>query len=64
MNISLVLKIAGIGLIVGVASQILNKTGRDEQASLVTVAGLIIAMLLLTGEIAGLLRSIRSAFGI
>ncbi len=64
MNISLVLKIAGIGLIVGVTTQILNKTGRDEQASLVTVAGLIIAMLMLTGEIAELLRSIRSAFGI
>lgn len=64
MNISLVLKIAGMGLIVGVATQILNKTGRDEQASLVTVAGLIITMLLLTEEISELLRSIRSTFGI
>ncbi len=64
MNMALVLKIAGIGLVVGVSAQILNKTGRDEQASLVTVAGLIIAMLLLTGEIAELLRSIRSAFGV
>ncbi len=64
MNVSLVLKIAGLGLIVSVAHQILSKSGRDEQAMLVTVAGVIIAMLMLTGEIAGLLQSIRSAFGI
>ncbi len=64
MNISLVLKVAGIGLIVSVAYQILSKSGRDEQAALVTVAGLIIAMLMLTREIASLLQSIKSAFGI
>jgi len=64
MNVSLVLKIAGLGLIVSVAHQILSKSGRDEQATLVTVAGVVIAMLMLTGEIAELLQSIRSAFGI
>lgn len=64
MNISLVLKMAGIGLIVSVSHQILAKSGRDEQATLVTVAGVVIAMLMLTGEIASLLQSIRSAFGI
>lgn len=64
MNVSLVLKMAGIGLIVSVAHQILSKSGRDEQATLVTVAGVVIAMLMLTGEIASLLQSIRGAFGI
>lgn len=64
MNISLVLKVAGIGLIVSVAHQILSKSGRDEQAALVTVAGLVIAMLMLTKEIASLLQSIKNAFGI
>lgn len=64
MNVSLVLKIAGLGLIVSVAHQILSKSGRDEQATLVTVAGVVIAMLMLTGEIAELLQSIRNAFGI
>ncbi|MBQ3081312.1 MAG: stage III sporulation protein AC [Clostridia bacterium] len=64
MNVSLVLKMAGIGLIVSVAHQILSKSGRDEQAMLVTVAGVVIAMLMLTGEIASLLQSIRNAFGI
>ena len=64
MNVALVLKVAGIGLIVSVAYQILSKSGRDEQATLVTVAGVVIAMLMLTGEIAQLIQSIRSAFGI
>ncbi len=64
MNVGLVLKVAGVGLIVSVAHQILSKSGRDEQAMLVTVAGVVITMLMLTGEIAALLQSIRSAFGI
>ncbi|MBR6594774.1 MAG: stage III sporulation protein AC [Clostridia bacterium] len=64
MNISLVLKVAGIGLIVSVAHLILSKNGRDEQASFVTVAGVVVAMLMLTKEIASLLQSIKSAFGI
>lgn len=64
MNIALVLKIAGIGLIVSVAHQILQKSGRDEQATFVSIAGVIIAMLLLIGEISSLIQSIRSAFGL
>lgn len=64
MNVSLVLKVAGIGLIVSVAHLILSKNGRDEQAGFVTVAGVVVAMLMLTKEIASLLQSIKSAFGI
>lgn len=64
MNVALVLKVAGLGLIVSVAHQILSKSGRDEQAMLVSIAGVIIAMLMLTKEIASLLQSIRNAFGI
>jgi len=64
LGISLILKIAGIGIIVSVACQILQKSGRDEQATFVTVAGVIIAMLLLAGEIGSLFNSIRSVFGL
>lgn len=64
MNVALVLKVAGLGLIVSAANQILSRSGREEQATLVTVAGVIIAMLMLTGEIARLMQSIRNAFGI
>ena len=64
MNISLILKIAGIGLIVGVACQILQKNGRDEQATFVTVAGVVIVALMLVTEIASLFNALKSAFGL
>ncbi len=64
MNITMVLKIAGVGIIVGVACQLLQKSGRDEQATLVTVAGIVIVMLLLSKEIGALFNSIRSVFGL
>ena len=64
MGITLILKIAGIGLVVSVACQILQKSGRDEQATFVTVAGVIIAMLLLSKEISSLFSVLKSVFGL
>lgn len=64
MGISLILKIAGIGIVVSVACQILQKSGRDEQATFVTVAGVIIAMIMLAGEISTLFSTLRSVFGL
>ncbi|MBQ3014170.1 MAG: stage III sporulation protein AC [Clostridia bacterium] len=63
MDISLIVKIAGIGMLVSVASQILNKSGRDEQAMLVTVAGIIATLMLLISQIRELFDMIVSAFG-
>lgn len=59
----LIFKIAGIGIIVAVLNPILTKAGRDEQATLVTIAGLIIAMLLVSGEIRDLFNTLKSFFG-
>ena len=64
MNVSLILKIAGVGLIAAVACQILQKSGRDEQAVFVTLAGVVIVMLMLAGEISSLFSALKSAFGI
>lgn len=64
MGISLVLKIAGIGIVVSVACQILQKSGRDEQATFVTVAGVVIVMLLLAGEISSLFSTLKGVFGL
>lgn len=64
MSIALILKIAGIGLVVSVACQILQKSGRDEQATFVTVAGVIIVMLLLADEISTLFSTLKSVFGL
>lgn len=64
MDISLIMKIAGIGMIVSVACQFLSKTGRDEQATYVSLAGIIVALLLLIGEIGELLDTVREVFGL
>ena len=63
MDITLILKIAGIGILVAAASAILNKSGRDEQAVFVTVAGIGVVMLMLVGEIGELIDTVRSVFG-
>ena len=63
MDITLILKIAGVGVLVASAAQILSKSGRDEQATLVTVAGIIVALLLIVGEIGKLFSSLRGIFG-
>ena len=64
MDISLILKIAGIGLLVSLCSQVLSKSGKDEQSVLVSVGGIIVVMLMLVGELGELIESIRKIFGI
>ncbi len=64
MDLSLIMKIAGIGILVAVAAQILSKTGRDEQATFVTIAGIITALALLVGQIRELFDLIGSVFGV
>lgn len=64
MDAGLIFRVVGVGLLVSVACQILSKTGRDEQAMLVSVAGVVLIMLMLVSEIAELLETIRSLFGI
>ncbi len=63
LDVGLILKVAGIGVLVSAASSILNKSGRDEQATLVAVAGIIVVMLMLIGEIGVLFDSVMSIFG-
>lgn len=64
MDVSLILKIAGVGILVAVCAQVLQKSGKDEQAMLVTVGGLVVVMLMLVGEIGELIDTIRSIFGL
>lgn len=64
MNIELILKVAGIGFLVTVVYQVLAKSGRDEQAMLVSVAGIIIVLLMLVGEIGGLIDTVKNVFGL
>ena len=64
MSISVLLKIAGVGLLVSVAYQILQKYGRDEQATFVSIAGVILVMFLIINELDSLFRTLRSVFDI
>ena len=63
MDVSLILRVAGIGILVAVAAQILQKSGRDEQAPLVVVSGIVVVFLLLVREIGTLFDTVRSTFG-
>ena len=63
MDVSLILKVAGIGMMVSIAYQLLTKYGRDEQALFVSLAGIIIVMLMLTDKRGTLFGNVRSVFG-
>ena len=62
MDVSLILRIAGVGVLVSVVSAILNKSGRDEQGMMVTVAGIVVVMLMLVDEIGGLIETVKTVF--
>lgn len=64
MEVGLVLKIAGIGLLVSIVSMILTKSGRDEQAMLLTVGGILVVMLMLVEEIGDLIETVQGVFGL
>lgn len=63
MEVELIFKIAAIGIIVTVLNQLLTKSGRDEQATMVTIAGLIVVMVVVVREVANLFDTIKGLFG-
>lgn len=63
MNVELIFKIAAIGIIVTVLNQLLTKSGREEQATMVTLAGLIVVLVVIVNEISALFNTIKSVFG-
>ena len=64
MDLSLILKIAGVGIVCAVAAQIVSKTGKDDVSSYISIAGIITVVLILLGEIDGLIASLKNVFGI
>ena len=62
MGIEIVLKIAGVGILVAAACQLLKQTGRDDIAMITTLAGLIIVLTMVIGLISTLFSNIRSVF--
>lgn len=63
MDISLILKITGIGLLISVACQVLTKSGRDEQATMLSIAGIIIVMIMIITELDSLFSLLTRVFG-
>lgn len=62
MELGLILKVAGVGLIVSVVAQILNKSGRDEQGMMLIIAGIIVVFFILVGEMGDLFDQIKDVF--
>lgn len=60
----MVFKIAAIGILVAVLSQVLERTGREDMATLTGVAGLVLALLMVVNVIAQLFSSVKSIFGL
>lgn len=64
MDIDLIFKVAGVGIIVSVLNVLLKKAERDEQALMTTLAGLVVVLMLMIDEIAQLFERVRDAFGV
>ena len=62
MDIDLIFKIAGIGILVSVLGQVLKNTGREDMAMLTTLAGLVIVLLMVVNLISQLFNSVKSMF--
>ena len=63
MEVDLIFKIAAIGILVAVLNQLLIKSGRDDQAMLTTLAGLIVVLFIMIDKIKLLFDTIKSTFG-
>ncbi|MBQ8186522.1 MAG: stage III sporulation protein AC [Clostridia bacterium] len=64
MDVTLIFKIAGVGMIVAVSHQILQRAGRDDQALMLSLTGIVLVLLVIIGKVGELFSSIRSIFGI
>ncbi|OPZ93628.1 MAG: Stage III sporulation protein AC/AD protein family protein [Firmicutes bacterium ADurb.Bin419] len=62
MDIELIFKIAAIGILVSVLNALLNKSGRDEQAMMTTLAGLIVVLMMIVKEIVNLFDTVKTLF--
>jgi stage III sporulation protein AC len=62
MDVELIFKIAAMGILVSVLNQVLTRSGREEQATMVTLAGLVVVLMLVVQEISDLFALIKELF--
>lgn len=64
MDVDVIMRVAGVGMIVAVVCQVLSKAGRDDQSTMVSITGIVIILLLVVEEMGALMDSLRKIFGI
>ena len=64
MDVELVFKIAAVGLLVSVLNQVLTRSGREEQATMTTLAGLIVVLMMVVQKISELFELVKTLFGL
>lgn len=64
MDVSIIFKIAAVGIIVAVLNQVLSRAGRDEQAMMTTLAGLVVVLFWIVQYIGELFETIQNMFGL
>ena len=62
MDIDLIFKIAAVGIIVSIPNQVLVRSGREEQATMTTLAGLVVVLMILVQKIAALFDMVKTLF--
>ncbi|MBQ2896650.1 MAG: stage III sporulation protein AC [Oscillospiraceae bacterium] len=63
MDVDLIFRIAAVGILVAVLNMLLSRSGRDDQALLVSIAGLVVVLVIVVREISELFELIRELFG-
>lgn len=64
MEVDLIFRVAGIGIIVAVLNLVLKRAEREEQAMMTTLAGLIVVLMIIITEISELFETVKSVFGL
>lgn len=64
MDVSLIFKIAAVGIVVSVLNQVLARSGREEQATMTTLAGLVVVLMMVVRQIADLFELVQNLFGL
>mgnify|MGYP005858728427 FL=1 len=64
MDVDFIFQVAGIGIIVAILNQLLVRSGREDQAMLTTLAGLVVVLIMVVTEIGNLFDTVKSVFGL
>ena len=64
MNVEMLFKIAGVGIVAAVVTQLLKQSGRDEMATIAAIAGLIIGLMMMLDMVEELFTNVRAVFNL